>query len=58
MKLLGVIAHLFHSFKASVALVAHVQALLMYELLVLHQFFDLPELASTVVTLVPFKHRR
>jgi hypothetical protein len=29
MKLFGVIAHLFHSFKASVALVAHVQALLM-----------------------------
>jgi hypothetical protein len=24
--------------------------------LVLHQFFDLSELASTLVTLVPFKH--
>jgi hypothetical protein len=23
---------------------------------VLHQFFDLPEFASTLVTLVPFKH--
>jgi hypothetical protein len=22
----------------------------------MHQFFDLPELASTLVTLVPFKH--
>jgi hypothetical protein len=29
MKLLGVIAHLLHSFKAGIALVAHVQALLM-----------------------------
>ena len=28
MELLGVIAHLLHSFKAGVALVAHVQALL------------------------------
>jgi hypothetical protein len=25
---------------------------------VVHQFFDLSEVASTVVTLVPFKHRR
>jgi hypothetical protein len=56
MELLGVIAHLFHSFKAGVALVAHVQALLMCYLLVLHQFFDLSEFASTLVTFVPFKN--
>jgi hypothetical protein len=55
MKLFGVIAHLFHSFKAGIALIAHVQTLLMRYLLVLHQFFDLPEFASTLVTLVLFK---
>lgn len=56
MKLFCVVAHLLHPFKAHVAFAAHVEPPLMRHLLVLHQFFDLAELASTCLTFMLFEH--
>lgn len=55
MKFLGVIAHLFHPFKAQVAFVAHVQLLLVCHLFVLHQFLDFAKFFSACFAFMFFK---
>ncbi|MCI0557678.1 MAG: hypothetical protein MN733_04230 [Nitrososphaera sp.] len=52
MKLSGMVAHLLHSFKAGIAFAAHVQALLMVDLLVLHQVLYFAEFPATRFTLM------
>ena len=49
------VAHLLHAFKSFVAFFAHVQALLVRYLLVLHQFFDLAELFAARLAFVSFE---
>jgi len=55
MKFLCMVAHLLHAFKAFVTFFAHVQALLMRNLLVLHQFLDLAELFAAHLTFMLFE---
>jgi hypothetical protein len=54
-KFLGVIAHLLHSLEPFIAFIAHVQLLLMCNLLMLHKFFYLSELSPAFVAPVFFK---
>jgi len=53
MKLSGMVAHLFHAFKPNLALAALVQALLVRDLLMLHEFFHLVESPPTFFAFMP-----
>jgi hypothetical protein len=55
MEFLCVVAHLLHAFKAFIAFFAHVQALLVRYLLVLHQFLNLAELFAARFAFVLFE---
>ncbi len=55
MKFLGMVAHLFHSFKSDIAFIANIQSLFMRDLTVLHQILNLAELPATCFTFVLFK---
>jgi hypothetical protein len=55
-KFLGVIAHLLHAFKALLAFVAHVQFLLVGNLLMLHEFFHFAKFSSAFLAFMFFKH--